>query len=211
MKVLKRVFAIAISLAAIAVATSAFAADATYDAANQKIALPEAAIESIESMTGQVTMAVVPKTFGAGSNSEDIYYINQGVAADMADVAASIGLKGALSVPTNYQVRVGGQDAAMTAYDIPAVTFVDSTLVTDDDVEDRVGVMGTITVNAGVNDLKVLLKDGDVAGVYNWNGINIASTNGATFTFGLEIINNTGDAAKDMSNITITGVEMITE
>jgi hypothetical protein len=208
MKVLKRVFAIAISLAAICVATSAFAADATYDAETATIALPEAAIQEIQGMTGQVTMAVVPNNFGSGSNSEDIYYINQGTAADMADKAASIGLKGALSVPANYQVRVGGQDASMVAHNIPAVAFVfegSQTIVG----EDRVGVKGTITVNAGINNLKVLLKDGDVTGSYDWNGINIASANGATFTFGLEIVNNTDDAAKDLSNVTITGVELI--
>lgn len=209
MKVLKRVFAIAISLAAICVATSAFAAaGVTYDGVNKTIALPDTAIESIEGMTGQVTMAVVPKEFGSTSVSEDIYYINQGAAAEMAVVAGSIGLKGELLVPTNYQVRVGGQDASVAVYNIPELVFVGSE-AGENTAEGKVGVIGKITANAGISNLKVLLEDtvNSLTGSYTWNNINITSTNGATFTFGLEINNNTADAALDMSGITITGVE----
>ncbi len=208
MKVLKRVFAIAISLSVICAAATAFAADATYDADKATIALASEDIQKIESMEGQVTMAVVPKQFGSGSNSEDIYYINQGIAAEMADVAAEIGLKDKLNVPASYQVRVGGKDTTMAVYNIPAIKF-EGSAPADITAEGRVGVVGTLTVNGGVQSIKVLLEDAvaGLTGSYDWSDINIASANGASFTFGLEIVNNTG-AELDMSGISITGVEI---
>lgn len=208
MKVLKRVFAIAISLAAIAMATSAFAA--TYDSATATIELDANEIAEFSSVEGQVTMAVVPENFGAQTASTDIYYINQGTAAEIADIADEIGLKGAFeTAPAGFDVRVGGQNIApVKSYDIPEYAFKSATAA-DTTIEGRVGVIGKIQVNAGITSLRVLLKDGETEGFYDWTGLNIASVNGAEFTFGLEIVNNTDDAAKDMSGITITGVSEI--
>ena len=204
MKVFRKVFAAAIALTAIAMATSAFAADATYNAAAQTMSIADtSAFKDYE----QATIAVVPTTFG-GNDANEIYYINQGTGAEVATIAANIGLKGALNAPTNYEVRVGGEGDYLT-YNVPKAQFVAGGKVEAvEGVENRVGVTGKFTVNAGITELVIKLVDDNADGLegsYTWPELSaINSVNGATFTFGLEIV---GDG-NNLSGIRVTGVEV---
>lgn len=206
MKVFRKVFAAAIALTAIAMASSAFAADgtATYNATAKTMTVVDAATAPFASYN-QATIAVVPYNFG-GTDANEIYYINQGTGAEVATIATNIGLKGALNAPASYEVRVGGEGDYLT-YTVPAVQFNnDSATITDDAVAGRAGVKASFAVNSEIQKLIIKLidkKNGNITGSYEWQDLNIANVNGATFTFGLEIV---GD--RDLSGIEVTGVEV---
>lgn len=155
MKVLKKVFAFAIALTAIAMATSVMAADgdATYafDGTNATMA-------ATTGLTGdaQTTVAVVPKTFGAdNAKADDIYYINQDTAANIAAaLEAGVGLKGELNPVSGFQVRVGSNGSVLT-YEVPSYV-VDEDINSEEPVVEitngvgttyRYGFDGKITLN----------------------------------------------------------------
>ena len=110
MKNLKKIFAIAMSVATVAMSTSAFAEaiTATYDAENTAVLIEDAAAV-IGETTGQMTVVVTPDTFGENSTADDIYYINQDDAAAFAAIIENMGVKAALDGEKNWQVRIGGE------------------------------------------------------------------------------------------------------
>ena len=110
MKNLKKIFAIALSVATVAMSTSAFAA--TYDAEATSVALTTEEIATLDSYAGQMTVVVVPKTFGESSTAADIYYINQDDAAAFAAIIADMGVKAALDDTKEWEVRIGGENVA---------------------------------------------------------------------------------------------------
>ncbi|MBP3361735.1 MAG: hypothetical protein J6N52_12825, partial [Clostridia bacterium] len=117
MKVLKKILAVAVSVATMVMSASAFAA--TYNAETNSVALTVEELTAegkvAADTTGQMTVVVVPKTFGAEGTvtADNIYYINQ---EDMENgfktIITDMGLKAALDTPTDYQVRVGGANLA---------------------------------------------------------------------------------------------------
>ena len=110
MKNLKKIFAIALSVATVAMSTSAFAA--TYDAEATSVALTTEEIATLDSYAGQMTVVVVPKTFGETSTAADIYYINQDDAAAFDAIIADMGVKAALDDTKEWEVRIGGENVA---------------------------------------------------------------------------------------------------
>jgi len=107
MKNLKKIFAVAMSIATVAMSTSAFAA--TYDAEATSVALTADEIATLDSYAGQMTVVVVPTTFGEASGAADIYYINQDEAGEAFDaILADMGVKAALGEENEWEVRVGG-------------------------------------------------------------------------------------------------------
>lgn len=111
MKNLKKIFAIAMSVATVAMSTSAFAEaiTATYDAENTAVLIEDAATV-IGETTGQMTVVVTPDTFGENSTADDIYYINQDDAAAFAAIIENMGVKAALDDTKKWQVRIGGEN-----------------------------------------------------------------------------------------------------
>lgn len=111
MKNLKKIFAIAMSVATVAMSTSAFAEaiTATYDAENTAVLIEDAAAV-IGETTGQMTVVVTPDTFGENSTADDIYYINQDDAAAFAAIIENMGVKAALDGEKKWQVRIGGEN-----------------------------------------------------------------------------------------------------
>ncbi len=110
MKKFKKILVAAMSIAAIAMSTTAFAATtATYDKSSQTAALTLAAGD-VSATSGQMTVVVVPKTFGASSEATEIYYINQEeFGTKFAEILANMGLKGDID-PAGYEVRIGGEN-----------------------------------------------------------------------------------------------------
>ncbi len=96
--------------ATLALSTTAFATEATYDSETNKVAL-ELAAGDVNVTGGQMTVVVVPKTFGADEAlAEVIYYINQDEFGDaFTAIIANMGLKGSLDNPAEYEVRIGGE------------------------------------------------------------------------------------------------------
>ena len=115
MKNLKKILIAAMSIAAIAMSTTAFAAtEATYNADTKTAALTLAEGD-VTATSGQMTVVVVPKTFGADSGAADIYYINQEeFGTKFAEILANMGLKGEIT-PAEYEVRIGGENMASVA------------------------------------------------------------------------------------------------
>ena len=115
MKNLKKILIAAMSIAAIAMSTTAFAAtEATYNADTKTAALTLAEGD-VTATSGQMTVVVVPKTFGADSGAADIYYINQEeFGTKFAEILANMGLKGEIA-PAEYEVRIGGENMASVA------------------------------------------------------------------------------------------------
>ncbi len=110
MKKFKKILVAAMSIAAIAMSTTAFAATtATYDKSSQTAALTLAEGD-VSATSGQMTVVVVPKTFGASSEATEIYYINQEeFGTKFAEILANMGLKGDID-PAGYEVRIGGEN-----------------------------------------------------------------------------------------------------
>ncbi len=115
MKNLKKILIAAMSIAAIAMSTTAFAAtEATYNADTKTVALTLAEGD-VTATSGQMTVVVVPKTFGADSGAADIYYINQEeFGAKFTAILENMGLKGEID-PAGYEVRIGGENMASVA------------------------------------------------------------------------------------------------
>ena len=106
--------------ATLALSTTAFAAEATYDSETNKVAL-ELAAGDVNVTGGQMTVVVVPKTFGVDEAlAEVIYYINQDEFGDaFTAIIANMGLKGSLDNPAEYEVRIGGEQlSAPVVFDI---------------------------------------------------------------------------------------------
>lgn len=125
MKVLKKMLAVAVSVATMAMSVSAFAA--TYDADTTSVAMTAEELTAEGKVpaatTGQMTVVVVPKAFGSETmpvTADNIYYINQEEFGDaFTAIITNMGLKGALATPTDYEVRVGGANlAAPVTFDI---------------------------------------------------------------------------------------------
>ncbi len=110
MKKFKKILVAAMSIAAIAMSTTAFAATtATYDKSSQTAALTLAEGD-VSATSGQMTVVVVPKTFGASSEATEIYYINQEeFGTKFTEILANMGLKGDID-PAGYEVRIGGEN-----------------------------------------------------------------------------------------------------
>jgi len=203
MKVFKKVFAFAIALTAIAMASSAMAAEQTATYTAHKIAVPVAS-ESTE----QATIAVVDADFGesdATTTAADIYYINQDEAKNIAnELTAGVGLKSVENfVPTSVEVRLGG--AMSGEYTVFPFTFDKEAVVPAEPIAgikegtERIGFEGEIVVNGGTfsDILFTLSSEGDAelgdktitvrASEAAWkNAFTIPSVYG-TVTFGLEI------------------------
>ena len=126
MKKFKKILVAAMSIAAIAMSTTAFAATtATYDKSSQTAALTLAEGD-VSATSGQMTVEVVPKTFGASSEATEIYYINQEeFGTKFAEILANMGLKGDID-PAGYEVRIGGEnmDSVATFEFTPTKTIV---------------------------------------------------------------------------------------
>ena len=110
MKKFKKILVAAMSIAAIAMSTTAFAATtATYDKSSQTAALTLAEGD-VSATSGQMTVVVVPETFGASSEATEIYYINQEeFGTKFTEILANMGLKGDID-PAKYEVRIGGEN-----------------------------------------------------------------------------------------------------
>lgn len=205
MKVFKKVFAFAIALTAIAMASSAMANGTATYTSDHKVQV--AAIERTE---GQTTVAVVNENFGETDASvEDIYYIDQDEAAVIASkLATGVGLKDKDSsfVASSLQVRVGGGNA-IEYFDVPEYAY-EIPEPTEDVIVDgqrRLGVDGTVNVNgsSSVAALKFLLNDGTADAEYIWNFDSAVNAIQGKVTFGLEINNVPESVAK----ITIKSVQ----
>ena len=202
MKVFKKVFAFAIALTAIAMASSVMAAtgNATYDKANHKVA----ANVDVSGISGQATVAVVPKDFGSNdAAAADIYYINQDAPATIAtDLVNGVGLKTAALdfVPSEFEVRVGGGASVLDYEILPVVTNNDFVAAPDKTEGEpagtkRVGHSGTFQFNGGtISKIKFTLSNGTETKVVDTSALGDAgkftgSLNSVigTVTFGIEI------------------------
>lgn len=205
MKVFKKVFAFAIALTAIAMASSAMAAEtekAVYDNGVVKVALAVSALEGDD----QTTVAVVDSHFGEGDpDVDDIYYIDQDTATVIgAKLNTGVGLKlpTGTFTPSTAEVRIGG--ANKSGYDthtIPAVVTNNDFVAAPDKTEGepagtkRVGHSGTFQFNGGtISKIKFTLSNGPETKVVDTSALGDAgkftgSLNSVigTVTFGIEI------------------------
>ncbi len=201
MKVFKKVFAFAIALTAIAMASSAMAANATYNSDAKTVSLAQADIETIAAASGQVTIAVVHDSFGENDTDtivDNIAYINQGTGTDVAGYAAAMGVKdGVILNPHAYRVRVGGL-GDVQVYDIPA-TAVATVNAPNKSVEGRIGFDGSIALDGKLVSKLIFTLNSGVDGAENiewtWDNISIPNTIG-TVTFGLEIVGEGSENVK---------------
>ena len=206
MKVFKKVFAFAIALTAIAMASSVMAENGTATYTDHKIK-----VDDIERASGQTTVAVVTNTFD-GTNSDDIYYIDQDEASVIeANLKAGVGLKAKDEsfVASALQVRVGGGDE-IEVFDVPAVQYDDSykSQTPEKKPEDgktdiyRIGLEGKFQMNGGtVNKITFVLKAaGEGHDTDKYSNTALVDTGTVEFsgdygsisgevTFGLEIAN----------------------
>ena len=179
MKVFKKVFAFAIALTAIAMASSAMAADATYDNGVVKVANAGLTSEL------QTTVAVVDTQFGktdAAPSADDIYYIDQDTAANInSKLATGVTLKTVADfTPSTAEVRVGGNGkTSYDTYTIPNVVYNEG-YKTQEPAErgeadgepagtKRLGFEGTFKLNGGaVSKIKFkLISAGHDEALYN--------------------------------------------
>lgn len=205
MKVFRKMFAFAVTVAAIAMATSAFAATAEYDASNVLVKVADTS--ALDAETAQATVAVVPTNFG--ETDAEIYYIDQdAVATIKANLVSGLAVKEAITVPADYEVRVAGTNTAMTK-----IAFATVQPPEEDDYEivgsnltaaTAVGIKGTFSLTAGVDTLYVTVQDAknnNAQGIIEWDMAGIVTN--ADITFGLEIQSET---PRDLSGISIVGV-----
>lgn len=195
MKVFRKMFAFAVTVAAIAMATSAFAATAEYDATNKLVKVADTS--ALNNETAQATVAVVKSTFN-GTNDADIYFIDQdAVATIKANLVAGLAVKDELVNPAeNYEVRVAGTGTAMQRINFETVqsTTIDKVQIVGAGAAVKaVGIKGEFTYNGGGETVVLTLKDtvnlvnGEPAiGTVTWDLGSIASSN-APLVFGLEI------------------------
>ena len=199
MKVFKKVFAFAIALTAIAMASSAMAADAVYNNGTVSVA-------NTFSGTDQTTVVVVDSHFGEGDiDVADIFYIDQNTAENIgATLNSGVAINAPNFVPSTAEVRVGGNGKdTYDTYVIPefvAPTTFNNESVTDPETGKKViGFDGTIVLNgATFNDIVFTLTSTEYAGEqFTWKASDSAvfnKTGNATIanlvgnvTFGLEI------------------------
>ena len=202
MKVFRKMFAFAVTVAAIAMATSAFAATAEYDSTNIKVSVDDV---SALGETAQMTVAVVPTTFSG--NDAEIMYIDQDAADTIkANLADGLAIKEALTVPTDYEVRVAGTNTAMTTINFETIQGPTYSVVGENLTSaTAVGFKGSFEYLGNAKTVVLTLNDSVAGktGTLEWDLLGgIASTN-TTITFGLEIQSET---AMDMSGITITNI-----
>ncbi len=203
MKVFRKMFAFAVTVAAIAMATSAFAATAEYDSANVKVKVADV---SALTETAQMTVAVVETGFD-GTDDGDIYYIDQDQAdAIKANLQAGLAVKEALTVPTNYEVRVAGTSMDMQTINFQAVQAPEYIVVGENLTSaTAVGFKGSFSYNGNAKTVVLTLKDANnsnATGTVEWDLLDGINTN-ATITFGLEI---QSAEPRDLSGITITDI-----
>ena len=207
MKVFRKMFAFAVTVAAIAMATSVFAATAEYDATNKLVKVDD--ISGLGN-PAQMTVAVVKNTFNG--NDADIYYINQDVADTIKDeLVDGLAVKDELTIPTDYQVRVAGTGMDMETINFQAVQtskIENIEIVGGGTAVKAVGIKGEFTFNGGGTTVVLNLIDtvnkinGEPAvGSVRWDLGSIASNN-TPLVFGLEIQSAT---EMDMSGIQYNG------
>ncbi len=200
MKVFRKMFAFAVTVAAIAMATSAFAATAEYDATNIKVKVADT---TAMTENAQMTVAVVPTNFAG--NDADIMYIDQDAAATIkANLEAGLAVKEALEVPTNYEVRVAGTSMNMQTINFQAVQEEedDYEYITG---EGALGIKGAFQYNGNAKTVVLTLKDAknnDMTGTLEWDLLGGIASSNATITFGLEIQSET----RDLSGISIVSI-----
>ena len=216
MKVFRKMFAFAVTVAAIAMATSAFAATAVYDetagAPNPLVKVADTA--ALAGETGQATVAVVPTNFGeeGTTDAEAIYYIDQDdVEVIKTNLVNGLKIKGAIADRSQYAVRVAGTNTAMTQIEFAAVQpdedgyEIVGKVGKDLEEATAVGIKGTFKLNkANVQTVYVTVQDaknGNKTGVVEWD-LSAFRTN-ADITFGLEIQSET---PRDLSGISIVSV-----
>lgn len=198
MKVFRKMFAFAVTVAAIAMATSAFAATAEYDATNKLVKV--ANTSALDNETAQATVAVVKSTFD-GTNDADIYFIDQNTADVIAEnLKAGLKIKDAITVPTDYQVRVAGTNTAIQAINFKSIQESSITKVGD---ANAVGFTGTFQYNGGTKKVLLTFKDGTATGDYTWDLGDAITASNATIVFGLEI---QPDAGQDVSGIELVSI-----
>lgn len=199
MKVFRKMFALAVSVAAIAMATSAFAATAEYDATNVLVKVADTSVLNNEA--GQATVAVVPTNFGENGTDAQIYFIDQNTADVIAEnLEAGLKIKDAITVPTDYQVRVAGTNTAMQAINFKSIQESSITKVGD---ANAVGFTGTFQYNGGTKKVLLTFKDGTATGDYTWDLGDAITASNATIVFGLEI---QPDAGQDVSGIELVSI-----
>ena len=199
MKVFRKMFAFAVTVAAIAMATSAFAATAEYDNGLVKVA------DGTFSETGQMTVAVLPVEFG--STDAEIMYIDQDAAETIkANLVNGLAVKEALTVPTDFEVRVAGTSMDMQTINFQTIQAPQYTVVGENlTAATAVGFKGTFQYNGNAKTVVLTLNDSVAGktGTVNWDLLGEIASSNATITFGLEIQSET---AMDMSGITITNI-----
>lgn len=211
MKVFRKMFAFAVTVAAIAMATSAFAATAVYDDADTNNPLVKVTDGEFTEQA-QMTVAVVPTNFGEeGTDAEDIYYIDQDEASVIiADLQSGLKIKDEIADRTGYQVRVAGTNTAMQTINFEAIE------PDEDEYEilggneagqtsQAVGIKGTFSLNAVVDTVYITVEDAvaNRTAVIDWD-LSEFNTN-ADIIFGLEIQSN---EPRDLSGISIIGVSV---
>ena len=192
MKNFKRLVAAALAATmALALSVSAFAettftpgteniATLTYDATNNAIGLPATVGEGEDiednrafmSADGQITV-VLATTADANSGSLDgtkIQYINQGVKND--DFWASMGIKDALALDTDYTLRIGTKDASGN-WGVKELTFK---LVEESKTKTVYVKWGDVNANGDAN-------TGDATDIMNAFAGGTSSFNDGTYTF----------------------------
>lgn len=191
MKVFRKMFALAVSVAAIAMATSAFAATAEYDATNVLVKVADTSVLNNEA--GQATVAVVPTNFGENGTDAQIYFIDQNTADVIAEnLEAGLKIKDAITVPTDYQVRVAGTNTAMQTINFSSIQVISDVTKVAGSNATAVGFTGTFQYNGGTKAVVLKFTDsnnaaaGEVSQV--WDLTDVLPNNvAAGIIFGLEI------------------------
>ncbi len=204
MKVFRKMFAFAVTVAAIAMATSAFAATAVYDDTDTDNPLVKIT-DGEFAENAQMTVAVLPVGFGSSDDDADIMYIDQDAAEIIKEkLASGLAVKGELVNPAdNYEVRVAGTNTAMQTINFEAVQEEeDYEYITG---EGALGIKGSFNYDGTAKTVVLTLKDaknGDKEGSIEWDLLGgIAATN-AKIRFGLEIQSTT----RDLSGITVVSI-----
>ncbi len=202
MKVFRKMFAFAVTVAAIAMATSAFAATAEYDTEND---LVKVADTSEMTETAQMTVAVVPTTFNGAA--ADIMYIDQDAADTIkANLDSGLAVKEALTVPTNYEVRVAGTNMSMQTINFNSIQVVGDVTKVPESTAAAIGFTGTFQYNGGAKKISLTFADSNntEAGerTKEWDLTDaLPGSVSAEIVFGLEI---QADNGQDLSGITVS-------
>ena len=199
MKVFRKMFAFAVTVAAIAMATSAFAATAVYDNGLVKVT---GTFDEDE----QMTVAVITADFDG--DDADIYYIDQDAAETIkANLQSGLAVKTALVDPAvNYEVRVAGTDMSMQEIYFNSIQVVEQPTRVEASNASAIGFKGSFQYNGGSKKVVITLVDDNAdgrRGTLEWDLSNVGSFN-APITFGLEI--QADDMQDDVSGIRIESI-----